>query len=106
MLRQRPDASVDVSGHAFGAFLADRRPNFQREIQEIHFLRNTEIRFENTRITQTGCATRSSRPELLIAVKRIFTLSLQNHFSEVLRSVESGKSPALLWKSLFPSLQI
>ena len=54
MLRQRPDASVDVSGHAFGAFLADWRPIFQREIREIHFLRNTEIRFENARNTKSG----------------------------------------------------
>ena len=54
MSRQRPDVSVDVSGHAFGAFLADWRPIFQREIREIHFLRNTEIRFENARNTKSG----------------------------------------------------
>ena len=38
MLRQRPDASVAVSGYAFGAILADWWLIFQREIQEIHFL--------------------------------------------------------------------
>ena len=35
MSTQRPDASVDVPGHACGAFLVDWRPIFQREIQEI-----------------------------------------------------------------------
>ena len=38
MLRQRPDASVAVSGYAFGAILADWWLVFQREIREIHFL--------------------------------------------------------------------
>ena len=51
MSRQRPDASVDVSGYAFGAILADRWLVFQREI---HFLQNTEIRLENTTNTKIG----------------------------------------------------
>ena len=55
MSRQPLDASVDVSGYAFGAILADRWLVFQREIREIRFLRNTEIRLENMRNTKLGC---------------------------------------------------
>ena len=56
MSRQHLDASVGVFGYAFGAILADRWLVFQREIREIHCLRNTEIRLENTReIQKSGC---------------------------------------------------
>ena len=39
-------------------------PFSKKKMQEIHVLQNTEIRLENTRNTRTGCATRSSRPEI------------------------------------------
>ena len=64
MSRQHPDASVDVSGYAFGAILADRWLELQksrqyhvkewRDLGEIYFLRNTEIRLENISNTRIG----------------------------------------------------
>ena len=39
-------------------------PFSKKKMHEIHVLQNTEIRLENTRNTRTGCATRSSRPEI------------------------------------------
>ena len=44
MSRQRPDASVAVSGYAFGAILAYRWLVFQWEIREIHFF----MKYRNT----------------------------------------------------------